>query len=43
MGYEMRDDVHERKSIWAVAQGIGQWSWVIAPWFWVIMYMNGDD
>jgi GPH family glycoside/pentoside/hexuronide:cation symporter len=22
----------------AVAQWIGQWAWVIAPWFWVIMY-----
>ena len=22
----------------AVAQFIGQWAWVIAPWFWVILY-----
>jgi GPH family glycoside/pentoside/hexuronide:cation symporter len=22
----------------AVAQWIGQWAWVIAPWFWVVMY-----
>ena len=22
----------------AVAQWIGQWAWVIAPWFWVIFY-----
>ena len=22
----------------AVAQWIGQWAWVIAPWFWVFMY-----
>lgn len=43
MGYEMSDDFHERTSIMAVAQWIGQWAWVIAPWFWVIMYMNGDD
>ena len=38
MGYEMTDDFHERTNIMAVAQWIGQWAWVIAPWFWVIMY-----
>ncbi len=38
MGYEMSDDYHERTSIMAVAQWIGQWAWVIAPWFWVVMY-----
>ncbi len=38
MGYEMSDDFHERTSIMAVAQWIGQWAWVIAPWFWVIIY-----
>ncbi len=38
MGYEMTDDFHERTSIMAVAQWIGQWAWVIAPWFWVFMY-----
>jgi GPH family glycoside/pentoside/hexuronide:cation symporter len=43
MGYEMSDDFHERTSIMAIAQWIGQWAWVIAPWFWVIMYINGDD
>ena len=37
MGYEMSDDFHERTNIMAVAQFVGQWSWVIAPWFWVIM------
>jgi len=40
MGYEMSDDFHERTSIMATAQWIGQWAWVIAPWFWVIMYDN---
>ncbi len=30
MGYEMSDDFHERTSIMAVAQWIGQWAWVIA-------------
>jgi len=38
MGYEMSNDFHERTSIMAVAQWIGQWAWVVAPWFWVIMY-----
>lgn len=38
MGYEMSDDFHERTDIMAVAQWIGQWAWVIAPWFWIIMY-----
>lgn len=38
MGYEMSDDFHERTSIMAIAQWIGQWAWVIAPWFWVFMY-----
>lgn len=38
MGYEMSDDYHERTSIMAVSQWIGQWAWVIAPWFWVVMY-----
>lgn len=38
MGYEMTDDFHERTDIMAIAQWIGQWAWVIAPWFWIIMY-----
>ena len=38
MGYEMSDDFHERTNIMAIAQWIGQWAWVIAPWFWIIMY-----
>lgn len=38
MGYEMSDDFHERTRIMAVAQWIGQWAWVIVPWFWVIIY-----
>lgn len=38
MGYEMSDNFHERTNIMAIAQWIGQWAWVIAPWFWVIMY-----
>lgn len=38
IGYELSDDFHERTEIMAIAQWIGQWAWVIAPWFWVIMY-----
>lgn len=38
MGYEMSDDFHDRTRLMAVAQWIGQWAWVIAPWFWVIIY-----
>jgi len=38
MGYEISEDFHERTDIMAVAQFIGQWAWVIAPWFWVILY-----
>jgi glycoside/pentoside/hexuronide:cation symporter, GPH family len=41
MGYEMSNDFHERTNIMAIAQWIGQWAWVIAPWFWVVMYDNG--
>lgn len=37
MGYEMSDDFHERTNIMGTAQFIGQWAWVIAPWFWIIM------
>ncbi len=38
MGYEMSSDYHERTRLMAVAQWIGQWAWVIVPWFWVIIY-----
>ena len=38
MGYEISEDFHERTEIMAVAQFIGQWAWVIAPWFWVVLY-----
>lgn len=41
MGYEMSNDFHERTDIMAIAQWIGQWAWVIAPWFWVVMYDQG--
>ena len=38
MGYEMSSDYHERTRLMAVAQWIGQWAWVIAPWFWIVLY-----
>ncbi|MCA9300658.1 MAG: MFS transporter [Phycisphaerales bacterium] len=38
MGYEMSSDFHERTRLMAVSQWIGQWAWVVAPWFWVIIY-----
>lgn len=38
MGYETSNDYHERTRLMAVAQWIGQWAWVIVPWFWVIIY-----
>lgn len=38
LGYELSDDFHERTQLMAVGQFIGQWAWVIAPWFWVILY-----
>lgn len=38
IGYEMSDDYHERTNIMAISQWIGQWAWVIVPWFWVIIY-----
>ena len=38
MGYEMSNDFHERTRLMAVAQWIGQWAWVIVPWFWILIY-----
>ncbi len=38
MGYETSNDYHERTRLMAVAQWIGQWAWVIVPWFWIIIY-----
>jgi GPH family glycoside/pentoside/hexuronide:cation symporter len=38
LGYEMSPDFHERTRIMAVSQWIGQIAWMIAPWFWVIIY-----
>jgi len=38
LGYEMSPDYNERTRLMAVSQWMGQMAWVIAPWFWVIIY-----
>ena len=40
LGYEMSSDYHERTNIQAIGQWIGQIAWMIAPWAWVIIYMD---
>jgi glycoside/pentoside/hexuronide:cation symporter, GPH family len=38
LGYEMTSDYNERTRLMAVSQFMGQVAWMIAPWFWVIIY-----
>lgn len=38
LGYEMTPDYNERTRLMAVSQWMGQVAWMIAPWFWVIIY-----
>ena len=38
LGYEMSPDYNERTRLMAVSQFMGQIAWMIAPWFWVIIY-----
>jgi len=38
LGYEMTPDYKERTRLMAVSQWMGQMAWMIAPWFWVIIY-----
>jgi len=38
LGYEMTPDYNERTRLMAVSQWLGQIAWMIAPWFWVIIY-----
>ena len=40
LGYEMSNDFNERTRLMGSAQFIGQFAWVLAPWFWVIIYNN---
>ncbi len=38
LGYEMTPDYSERTRLMAISQFMGQIAWMIAPWFWVIIY-----
>ena len=38
LGYEMTPDYNERTRLMAISQFMGQIAWMIAPWFWVIIY-----
>ncbi|MFN4285628.1 MAG: MFS transporter [Lacibacter sp.] len=37
LGYEMSSDYNERTRLMAFSQVIGQFAWIIVPWFWVII------
>lgn len=37
LGYELTPDYHERTRLMAVSNFMGQFAWVAAPWFYVIM------
>lgn len=37
LGYEMTENYHERTRLMAFAQTIGQFAWMIVPWFWVLV------
>lgn len=37
LGYEMTDDYNERTRLMAFSQTIGQFAWMIVPWFWVLI------
>lgn len=38
LGYEMTPDYNERTRLMGVSQFMGQVAWMIAPWFWFIIY-----
>ena len=38
LGYEMSPDYNERTRLMAVSQWMGQIAWMVAPWFYVIVY-----
>ena len=38
LGYEMTPDYNERTRLMAVSQFMSQAAWMLAPWFWVIIY-----
>jgi len=37
LGYEMTPDYNERTRLMAVGQFMGQFAWMIAPWFWILI------
>ncbi len=37
LGYEMTSDYNERTRLMAFSQTIGQFAWMIVPWFWVLI------
>ena len=37
LGYEMSSDYNERTRLMAFSQVIGQFAWIIVPWFWVLI------
>jgi len=37
LGYEMTPDYNERTRLMGFAQTIGQFAWMIVPWFWVLI------
>lgn len=37
LGYEMTSDYNERTRLMAFSQTVGQFAWMIVPWFWVLI------
>jgi len=37
LGYEMTSDYNERTKLMAFSQTVGQFAWMIVPWFWVLI------
>jgi len=37
LGYEMSSDYNERTRLMAFSQTVGQFAWMIVPWFWVLI------
>jgi GPH family glycoside/pentoside/hexuronide:cation symporter len=37
LGYEMTSDYNERTRLMAYSQTVGQFAWMIVPWFWVLI------
>lgn len=37
LGYEMTPDYNERTRLMAAGQVLGQFAWMIAPWFWILI------